>query len=98
MKKRYAFLLMGGHYDPAAHRCGFETDRDTVEFRTVRDLEEAKAVAVELQGRGFGAIEVCGAFGEDGARQLAEATGEKVAIGYVTHDSRLDGLFAAFFG
>ncbi len=98
MKKHYAFLLMGGHYDPAVHRGGFETDRDVVEFRTVRDLDEAKAVAVELQGRGFGAIEICGAFGEDGARQLTEATGEKVAVGYVTHDSRLDSLFAAVFG
>lgn len=98
MKKQYAFLLMGGHYHPATQRYRFETDKDIVHFRTVRDFAEAKAVAVELKDLGVGAIEVCGAFGPEMARELAELTDEDVAIGYVVHDKELDGLFARFFG
>ena len=98
MKKQYAFLLMGSHYNPDTHRCRFETDRDIVHFRTVRDFAEAKAAAVELKDAGVGAIEVCGAFGPDMAAELAAITNKEVAIGYVVHDSELDGLFARFFG
>lgn len=98
MKKQYAFLLMGGHYDPLVHRSRLETDKDIVHLRTVRDFAEAKAAALELKSQGVGAIEVCGAFGPEKAGELAEITGKEVAIGYVVHDPELDGLFARFFG
>lgn len=98
MKKQYAFLLMGDHYDPGVHHCRFETDRDIVHFRTVRDFADAKAVAVELKKLGVGAIEVCGAFGPEMANELVEITDKEVAVGYVVHDKELDGLFARFFG
>ncbi|MCD8138347.1 MAG: DUF6506 family protein [Planctomycetaceae bacterium] len=95
--KKYAFLLMGGHYDPAVHQCRFETDRDVVILRTVRTMEEAETVAKELWQDGVGAIELCGAFGPENADRLTEATGNQVAIGYVVHNPRLDPLFTAFF-
>ena len=98
MKKQYAFLLMGAHYDPAVHQCRFETERDIVLLRTVRNFEEAKITARELKALGVGAIEVCGAFGREKAGELAEATGNTIAIGYVMHDREQDGLFAKFFG
>lgn len=98
MKKQYAFLLMGAQYDPAVHQFRFETDKDTVFFRTVRDFEEAKNTAIELKNLGVGAIEVCGAFGPEKAAELAEITGKELAIGYVVHDKELDPLFAKFFG
>lgn len=97
-KKMYAFLLMGGHYDPDVHQCRFETARDVVFLRTVRDFEEAKATAVALWRQGVGAIEICGAFGPEKARELTYLTGGEVAIGYVVHDPELDGVFARFFG
>lgn len=98
MKKQYAFLLMGDHYDPATHRCRFETDRDIVHIRTVRNAAEAKETAVSLKDAGIGAIELCGAFGPDLARELTELTASVVAIGYVVHDKELDSVFARFFG
>lgn len=98
MKKQYAFLLMGEHYDPAAHRHSFETERDIVHFLTVRDAGEARDAAVALKAAGVGAIEVCGAFGPDLARKLADLTDNEVAVGYVVHDKKLDGVFARFFG
>lgn len=98
MKKKYAFLLMGEHYDPEVHRCRFETARDIVLLRTVRDFAEAKAVAVELKDDGVGAMEVCGAFGPEKTAELVALTGGEVAVGYVVHDPALDGVFARFFG
>ncbi len=98
MKKHYAFLLMGDHYDPKIHHFQFETEKDIVSLRTVRDFEEAKAVTMELHTAGVGAIEICGAFGQEKAKILAELTNNKVAIGYVVHDKELDGVFARFFG
>lgn len=98
MKKKYAFLLMGSHYAPEIHRFRFETDRDVVVFRTVRDFVEAKEVAVELWKAGVGAIEVCGAFGPEKAAELTALTNGEVALGYVVHDPALDGVFARFFG
>ena len=89
---------MGAHYDPALHRFRFETGKDIVHLRTVRDFEEAKTVALELKNLGVGAMEICGAFGQEKAAQLTEITDREVAIGYVVHDSVLDDLFAKFFG
>ena len=40
--------------------------------------------AKRLGEEGFGAIEVCGAFGEELAKKMYEATGCKVPVGYVT--------------
>ena len=46
---------------------------------------------------GVGAIEVCGAFGKEGADKLIAATGNKVAVGYVVHNPEQDELFRQFF-
>lgn len=98
MKKRYAFMLMGEGYDPAVHRYSFDAGDHIVIFRTVRNFDEAKATAIELKGQGVGAIEVCGAFGREKARELIDATGGEVAIGYVVSDEDMGPLFAKFFG
>ena len=43
-------------------------------------------------------IELCGAFGEEGARRVIDATGGTLAVGYVVHFPEQDGLFKAVFG
>ena len=96
--KKFAFLLMGRHYDPAKDYAHFETTRGISAIHTVTSLEEAAEVAANLYREGYGAIELCGAFGEAGARRIIEATEGKVAVGYVTHFPEQDSLFAAFFG
>ncbi|WP_368295957.1 DUF6506 family protein, partial [Enterocloster citroniae] len=40
----------------------------------------------------------CGAFEEEGARRVIEATGNKVPVGYVVHLPSQDPLFQALFG
>ena len=92
---KYAFMIMGP-YDP---------ERDDVSFPDgltrmigVPDLETAANVAARLKDEGYEAIELCGAFGEAGARKIIDATGHSVAVGFVTHFPEDDDLFKKAFG
>ena len=95
MMLRFAFMLMGP-YDPG---------RDDVMFGDgctrmigVPDIETAAQIAKKLADEGYGAIELCGAFGEDGAKRIIEATGHSIAIGFVTHFPEDDELFRRVWG
>jgi hypothetical protein len=95
--KQYAFLLMGGQYDTRLHQAQFGTAESVTYLRTVNTFEEAYATLAELVEKGVGAVELCGAFGQEQAKKMAELTGHKVAIGYVVHDPDMDALNRAFF-
>lgn len=97
MKKKFAFLLMGKDFDTSKDTAVFETPAATCHIFTVNSPEDGLKRAIACAEEGFGAIELCGAFGEEGADAIFRATGEKVAVGYVTHDPKQDSLFAAFF-
>ena len=57
-----------------------------------------RAIIKALKKQGVKAIELCGAFGEDGARKIIEATGHEVAVGFVTHFPEDDELFRKAWG
>lgn len=97
MKKKYAFLLMGSQYDILKHKAEFETESQISYIFTVKNLEEAIQCAVNCLHNGVGAIELCGAFGKDGAEEIIKATQNKIAVGYVVHNSEQDILFDKFF-
>lgn len=97
MKKKFAFLLMGPDYTPSQHTAIFETEAMITRICTARDFDEACLLVQQLQREGFGAVELCGAFGPEKAQTLTQLTNNEMAIGYVTHDPALDRLFAAFF-
>ncbi|MTQ97056.1 hypothetical protein GMD88_07590 [Pseudoflavonifractor sp. BIOML-A6] len=97
MKKKYAFLLMGSHYDPERHCAVFEAGGQTTCICTVRSLDEARDKALALAADGVGAIELCGAFSEENAQALIDLTRNQVAVGFCIHKREQDGLFSAFF-
>lgn len=97
MKKKYAFLLMGDHYNPEEHKATFETENQVSYILTVRNIEEAFEKLASLKNEGVGAIELCGAFGEENAQKMIDMTDNKIAIGYVTNKPEQDGLFEDFF-
>jgi len=97
MKKKFAFLLMGAHYDPAQHHAQFETGKQTTYIYSVKNPEEAYAKIMELKEDGVGAIELCGAFGEEMTRKIIGMTGGEIAVGFVTHFPEQDDVFAEFF-
>lgn len=98
MKKQFAFLLMGAHYTPETHQVTFETEEQITYIYTVPNLPAAEELAARLEAQGVGAIELCGAFGKEGAARIAEITHHRVAVGYVVHEPEQDPLFLRFFG
>ncbi len=96
-KKKFAFMMMGSQYDPAVHQSRYETARQIFYLRTVRNLAEAKTTLRELEDEGVGAIELCGAFGEAGAKALVEESGGRLPIGYVVNFPQQAALAQAFF-
>ena len=98
MKKQFAFFLLGREYDTGRHRATFETPGMVTYIYTVHSLPEACALAAGCAAQGVGAIELCGAFGPEGARAVRQAAGESVAVGYVVHDPSQDPVFEAFWG
>ena len=92
MKKVFAFLLMTDQ-GPEETRTLPGERMDTL-FVPVRSLQEGcDTVRCLVAEQGLGAVELCGAFGPEGAAAVKEA----VAVGYVTHSPSEDGLFQTFF-
>ena len=85
MSKKYAFLLMGKDFNPQRDHACFSAGGVDSYIITVRSPEEAVKKARELADEGFGALEVCGAFGENLAR--GNVPGRRQAA-----DSKLCGM------
>ena len=79
---KFAFLILGD-FRPEADRAAIHGG--AAQMRGVSTLEDACAAARELLEQGVGCIELCGAFGPDGARRIIEATENRIPVGYVTH-------------
>ena len=67
-------------------------------FIGVRDVGEACTEAASLVNGGMGCIELCGAFGEAGARKVIEATGRRVPVGHIVHLPEMDDAYERAFG
>ncbi len=82
MSKKYAFLLMGSDFNPQRDRACFRAGGVDSYILTVRSPEEAVEAARKLAEEGFGALEVCGAFGEELARKMYQAAGGRLTVSY----------------
>ena len=91
---RFAFLIMGD-FNAEADRASIHGG--DAQIVGVADLREAREEARRLQREGVDCIELCGAFGEDGARAVIEATGNKLPIGYIVHFPEQDEEYRAAF-
>lgn len=90
---KFAFLIMG--FDSSHDRAAIHGGE--AQMIGVADLEQACAEAKKLLAEGVGCIELCGAFGPDGARKIIEVTGNKIPIGYVTHLPEQNEVYNAAF-
>lgn len=91
---KFAFIIMGD-FSSAADRA--EIHGGLAQLVGVSSVKEAKAAAVALQKSGVGCIELCGAFGASGAREIIKATGGTLPIGYITHLPEQDDVYNAAF-
>jgi 2-keto-3-deoxy-6-phosphogluconate aldolase len=91
---KFAFLIMG-NFDNKADRAAIHGD--TAQIIGVADIQEACAAARELYSDGIDCIELCGAFGADGAKEIVKVTENKIPVGYVTHLPEQDKVYKAVF-
>ena len=95
---RFAFLVMSPDHSPENQHACFDTPLSKGLFYGVSSVEQACQVAKELADAGeVCKIELCGAFGPDGARRIIEATGNRIPVGYVTHLPEQEAVYRAAF-
>lgn len=97
-KNKWAMVIMNHGYAPEKDHARLDTKDVEAHILTVRDAEEAIALAKRLSQEGFGAIEVCGAFGEKLAGEMYQATDCRVPVGYVTIPAEQLGQALKFWG
>lgn len=92
---KFAFIIMDN----------FDSDKDQAAIHDnqaqivgVSSLEEACTVAKRLYEEGVGCIELCGAFGPAGAKEIMNATENQIPVGYITHLPEQDALYQKVFG
>ncbi len=81
---RFAFLVMAPDHDSSKDIAKIEEPSCRTIVVGVNSIEDACARACELVKSGtVNKIELCGAFGSDGARKVHEALGGNVPVGYM---------------
>lgn len=91
---KFAFIIMG-NFNVESDRAAIHEGR--AQIIGVSNLAEACAVAKELYSSGIDCIELCGAFGEHGAKEVINATDNKIPVGYVTHLPEQDEIYNLLF-
>ena len=91
---KFAFIIMGDFENSMETACISGGEARIV---GVSSLREAERAAAELQREGVGCIELCGAFGPEGARAVIRASGGGIPVGYVTHLPEQDDLYERVF-
>ncbi len=91
---RFAFLIIGNF--------NYKIDKAILHGGKARivgvaNIEEACIAAKELKEEGIGCIELCGAFGEAGAKAIIKATENKLPVGYITHLPEQDSIYHTAF-
>lgn len=75
---KYAYLILSASFDPACDRAVIGDGKAGIVG--VPSIDAACEVARELAAEGCVSIDLCGGFGEAGARRLIEATEGRVCI------------------
>ena len=91
---KFAFLMMG-EFDAMTDHVSMHAGE--AQMIGVSGIEEAKAVAERLQKEGIDCIELCGAFGAAGAKEIVEVTGNTIPVGYAVHLPEQDEIYARVF-
>lgn len=87
MALKAAFLFVAPSVDPAVHRKTVVTPQVELTAVAVNDYAQAVEVCRQLVDEGIVAIELCGGFGHVGTARIAEAVGDRAAVGVVRFDN-----------
>lgn len=92
---KYAFIILDD-FDAQKDYAGIHDNH--AQIVGVSSLEEARTVAKRLYEEGVDCIELCGAFGPAGAKEIIDVTGNQIPVGYITHLPEQDPLYQKVFG
>ncbi|MCL7453286.1 MAG: DUF6506 family protein [Anaerolineae bacterium] len=87
MALKAAFVFVAPEVDSEVHRQTVITPHVELTAVAVNDYAQAVEVCQGLVAEGIVAIELCGGFGHVGAARIAEAVGDKAAVGVVRFDN-----------
>lgn len=91
---KFVYMIMGPFNSKVDRKAIGKNDN--AEIIGVKNLEEAKEISKSLIGYAD-VIELCGAFGKEGAREIIDATKGKIPVGFVTHLDFQNDLFDELF-
>lgn len=91
---KFAFIIQG-NFNSQTDRAVI--DNGTAQIIGVANVEEGCAIAKELYENGVDCIELCGAFGKEGAKRIIAATENQIPVGFVTHLPSQDKIYKRFF-
>ena len=92
---KFAYLIMDKIFDSKKDKASIHNG--VSQIIGVSNIEEAIEVAKNLQKEGIDCIELCGGFGEEGAKKIIEATENKIAVGFVIHLKEQDDIYKILF-
>lgn len=87
MALKAAFVFVAPNVDPDLHRQTIATPQVELTAIAVNDYAQAVTVCRQLVDEGIVAIELCGGFGHAGTAAIAEAVGDRAAVGVVRFDN-----------
>jgi len=87
-KFEFLYVFLGEGADPKKHNAVIDTPKCRVYVYGVKSQEEGVELCKDLVKKGIVCIELCGAWGYEGASKVAQAVGDKVPVGSVTHQVR----------
>ena len=95
----YLYIFLTPGCDPATHRTSMDTPEGLMTAAGVSSVAQACEVAAAAATAGTARfVELCGAFGEEGCREVIAAVGGELPVGYVAYfpeeAAKLDALFA----
>ena len=93
-KIRCAHLFLISEGDPALHHATFETTHVVIDIYSVDHLEKGEELCRTLVNEGTSLIELCGSCGYEGATRILRATGNRVPVGFITHQQHNSILLA----
>jgi len=81
----WAFVYISPDCDPEVHKSIIESPGWKAYIYGVSSIDAGCELAKKLVANGCKLIELCGGFGEEGAKRVVEAIDDAVPVGYVTY-------------
>ena len=93
---KFAYMIMGENLHPENDVAAIHNGN--IQIIGVSSVEEACEKAIKLKQEGIDCIELCGAFGPEGAMCVIDAVHNSIPVGYATHLPVQNEIFRKVFG